>query len=107
MATTTPRTAAPVAGGVYVPPAAAPDETAPAFAAAAAVERWVACLERPEDCLACGACERVCVRGAVALAGHDDDVPVRINAALCSGCGDCVEACPQAVLALRIWETGS
>ena len=102
----TPKTPAPVAGGTYVPPATAPAETAPAFSAAV-VERWVAQVERPEDCLACGTCERVCVHGAVALAGHADDVPVRIDAALCSGCGDCVEACPQEVLALRTWEIGS
>jgi len=101
-----PWAAVPVAGGMYVPPATAPDETAPALSAAA-VERWVAQVERPEDCLVCGACERACVHGAVTLAGHAGDAPVRIDAALCSGCGDCVEACPQEVLALRTSETGS
>ena len=106
MATMTPGTPAPLAGGVYVPPAAAPHETAPASGTAVVIERWVAQVEHPEDCLACGACERVCVHGAVALADHDD-VPVRVDAALCSGCGDCVEACPQEVLALRASETGS
>ena len=100
-----PWAAAPVAGGVYVPPVTAPDETAAASSTGPAAERWVACLERPEDCLACGACERVCIHGAITLASHADDTSVGIDAALCAGCGDCVEACPQQALALRTWET--
>ena len=54
-----------------MPPATAPHETAPASGTVAVIERWVARVEHPEDCLACGACERVCVHGAVALADHD------------------------------------
>lgn len=103
MATMTRRTQTPVAEGVYVPPDTAPDATAPPFIAAA-VDHWVARLERSEDCLSCGACERACATGAIRLAGGAGQAPLRIDATLCAGCGDCVDACPQEALALRASE---
>ena len=99
-------TPAPVAGGVYVSPGTAPEATAPVFTAAA-LDHWVARLERPEDCLSCGACERACATGAITLTGGAGQTPLHIDATLCTGCGDCVDACPQEALALRASEAGA
>ena len=64
----------------------------------------VAVVARPQDCSACGACERVCPYGAVWLdreRGDVLDVPVVVDTAECTGCGACVRACPQEALELR------
>lgn len=64
----------------------------------------VAVLERPDDCVGCGACEYQCPYGAVHLAremhGCGRGLAV-IDVALCTGCGRCVACCPQEALALR------
>jgi len=96
-----------VVGGVYVPAAAEPASTPSASVAAGVVARWMADVERPRDCISCGACVRACLTGAMTLASAADEAPVRIDAALCSGCGDCVEACPREVLAVRSFEAES
>ena len=102
---TLPRSA-PVASGTYLPPTAAPEQTLPSFGAGVVADRWLARLERPADCLACGICQRTCAQGAITLAGRADAFAVRIDAALCSGCGECVDACPQGALTLRAAEAG-
>ncbi len=44
----------------------------------------------PGDCLACGACQEVCPKGAVDLQRH----PSPIDRERCQACGACVENCP-------------
>jgi len=64
--------------------------------------RWVVALVAPNDCLGCLACARNCARGAIRAApgrAHTD-APITIDEGLCTGCGDCVEACSQEALAL-------
>jgi NAD-dependent dihydropyrimidine dehydrogenase PreA subunit len=90
-----------------VTPATVLQPTSTAFGAGAPVDRWVAQLERPEDCLACGICQGACAQGAITLAGRAAAFAVRMDPTLCSGCGDCVDACPQEALALRAAEAGS
>jgi ferredoxin len=100
-------TPAPVAAAVSVAPATAPERTPLTFGSGAPVDRWVAQLERPGDCLSCGACERACATGAITLTGGAGQTPLHIDATLCTGCGDCVDACPQEALALRASEAGA
>ena len=64
----------------------------------------VATVERPQDCSACGACERVCPVAAITLDRERADAlepPVVVDLGECTGCGACVRACPQDVLGLR------
>jgi dihydroorotate dehydrogenase len=48
-----------------------------------------------DACTACGECERSCIYGAISV-----DTTIRIDPALCYGCGLCVETCTERALAL-------
>ena len=75
----------------------APVAGAPALRAPdAAVRRHtVAVVAHPEECTLCEACVDVCSRDAITLGET-----AQVDAALCSGCGDCVTECPNGVLEL-------
>jgi ferredoxin len=89
---------------VYTPPATqpatkvaeAPTEPAPKKT----TERWAAHIEHPEYCKVCRACIRACTVGALALVATPKEW-MHIDPDLCTGCGDCVEACPQQIFSLR------
>lgn len=49
-------------------------------------------VANPEDCVACGLCERVCPAFAITL--DEDDKPV-IDLGRCVFCGLCGENCPR------------
>ncbi|MBQ3399158.1 MAG: 4Fe-4S dicluster domain-containing protein, partial [Synergistaceae bacterium] len=46
---------------------------------------------KPENCVHCGKCEKVCKRGAISIS----DGAVTINASECVNCGKCVRSCPS------------
>ena len=46
---------------------------------------------KPENCVHCGKCEKVCKRGAISIS----DGTVNINASECVNCGKCVRSCPS------------
>ncbi len=46
-------------------------------------------------CLQCGKCARTCKQGAIT---QNAKGTYMINKKLCTGCGDCVEACPMHVM---------
>ena len=48
-------------------------------------------------CDQCGACAAVCPAEAI---GVDDGGVYRIDEAICTGCMECVEACPEGVIAV-------
>lgn len=51
-----------------------------------------------KDCVACGACAKVCPRGAIAVRRG---VAARVDAAMCIGCGKCAKECPAGVISLE------
>lgn len=46
-------------------------------------------------CASCGACARVCPRGAISVY---KGMYARVDAALCIGCGLCARTCPASVI---------
>jgi NAD-dependent dihydropyrimidine dehydrogenase PreA subunit len=58
---------------------------------------FVSDLVKPESCDGCQVCTQSCHRGAI---GFDTNGWAVIDAALCLGCGQCVEHCPNQALAL-------
>lgn len=51
---------------------------------------------RPEQCIACGACSRLCRFDAVRTdTGRDGDCSFAIDPVACEGCGVCVRFCPE------------
>lgn len=48
-------------------------------------------LVNPDKCIGCGACVKVCPRGAVQLVNG----VARINSVLCVECGICARVCPN------------
>lgn len=89
--------------GSPISPVAGPAEAATERRPGATVERWVAYVERPESCKVCRACARACRAGALTVAVSRQEW-VHVDAELCTGCGDCVEACPQQMLTVRLEE---
>ena len=55
-----------------------------------------------DGCIGCGACVKVCARGAVELMRETGTA--HVNRELCAGCGACVKACPQSVIHLELRE---
>lgn len=51
-----------------------------------------------EECVACGCCERVCPRQAVAVL---HGVRAKVDGARCVGCGMCAAVCPAAVIRME------
>lgn len=49
------------------------------------------------ECVACGACVKVCPRTAIRVASG---VTARVDGALCVGCGRCAKVCPADVIAM-------
>lgn len=62
---------------------------------------WVSCANRDRgavamkecelSCIGCMKCQRTCTHGAVTV----KDFLAHVDSELCTGCGDCVEACPR------------
>ena len=51
---------------------------------------------RPEQCIACGACSRLCRFDAVRTdTGRDGEFSFAIDPVACEGCGVCVRFCPE------------
>lgn len=51
-----------------------------------------------ESCVACGACENVCPRGAVKVW---KGCMARVDEGLCVGCGICARECPAGAIDIR------
>ncbi len=58
----------------------------------------VAELTHPEACTHCQACARWCTRPGALTFDPDIKTPVKINPALCRGCGLCIDHCPRHAL---------
>ena len=56
-----------------------------------------------EDCVACGSCEKVCPRKAIAIY---KGLFAEVEESRCVGCGICVKACPAAIIELNVKEEG-
>ncbi len=50
-------------------------------------------------CVACGACEAVCPRGAIQIWKGSYSV---VNENLCVGCGLCARECPASIISLEV-----
>ncbi len=48
-----------------------------------------------KNCVACGACMKVCPRSAIEV---KNGVKAVVDADLCVGCGLCVKTCPAGIL---------
>lgn len=56
---------------------------------------------RPEKCIGCGECERVCRFEAVSLSGPGNEIVAKtcaIDSVACEGCGVCVQFCPVSAI---------
>lgn len=51
-----------------------------------------------EFCVACGACEAVCPRGAIKVWKGSYSV---VDEALCVGCGLCARECPASIITIE------
>ena len=60
----------------------------------AEVSRYAADAAHRENCIGCGACEKICPMEAVSLEGGN----LQLNGGKCIGCGLCVSKCPKGVL---------
>lgn len=56
----------------------------------------MAVVVRPGECILCEACLDACSRGAIVLRETAE-----VDMSLCSGCGACVNVCPNRVLEIR------
>ncbi|MBQ7516441.1 MAG: 4Fe-4S binding protein [Schwartzia sp.] len=52
-----------------------------------------------DRCVACGACEAVCPRGAIKVWKGSYSV---VDASRCVGCGLCARECPASVIAIEV-----
>lgn len=82
-------------GVAAIEAASLPSATAGESRSSTAV-RTVAVVVNGEECVACGACTSVCVRGALNVTDT-----VHVDASACDGCGECVFTCARDVLALH------
>lgn len=57
-----------------------------------------------KDCVACGSCEKVCPKMAIAIY---KGLFAKVEESRCIGCGICVKACPAAIIELKVKEVGS
>lgn len=48
-----------------------------------------------KNCVACGACQSVCPRKAIAV---DRGTRAIVNSELCVGCGICIKTCPAGII---------
>jgi len=53
---------------------------------------------KPMTCIQCGKCAKVCEHGAITQ--NPKTGVYMINKKLCTGCGECVAACPMKVMTL-------
>ena len=47
------------------------------------------------ECVACGCCEKVCLKGAIHV---HLGIIAQVNREACVGCGQCAKVCPAAVI---------
>lgn len=52
-----------------------------------------------KECVACGACRRVCPVGAIEI---DRGRRAVVEPAVCVGCGKCAAICPAGVIEVRV-----
>ncbi|MBP5212852.1 MAG: 4Fe-4S binding protein [Pyramidobacter sp.] len=50
-----------------------------------------------EDCVSCGACAKVCPKGAIAVC---HGLYAKVDEERCIGCGRCANECPAGIISL-------
>lgn len=56
------------------------------------------CANVNKDCVACGACTKVCPRNSISIY---KGIQARIDENKCVGCGMCMKECPANAIELR------